>query len=482
MSEQLKELMGRLADEAGPAPQDPVLWQRARKSRRRDGWVMATVAAVAVLVVTGSAIVGVAAVRDDPPPPADEPTEPRGEPGIPSAIEFPFGDGALELERDLAVGRASVAIANNTAAFVITADDGVYHRLDLPGFDPALYADGGSEVSGLALSPDGTKLVYGWQGTSNSPKESGARLLDLQTGEVTTLARQTLYDEPARLLTWGFSWSPDSRFVVNRVKIADPGDPWTSGPHWRQGLDTRTGDVFGFSERNAGLELPADDDLASTSRVASSQLEARGFGEDVELWLRNRGQGVELPASEFWVSGQFDASGSQFLAEPDRIARSLALLTGLRPDIVKSEGPDVTTTLLRMTAGPADVSLLGWVGRNHALAVTDDDFEDSVADLVLLALDVEAGTADATVVGEVPVSEISDLSLANDLASVETPTRDFETGLPSADEDTAGESTPESSDQSSDDSGLPTLALVGAIAAVLTLAAVLFVAVRRRRA
>jgi hypothetical protein len=86
------------------------------------------------------------------------------------------------------------------------------------------------------------------------------------------------------------------------------------------------------------------------------------------------------------------------------------------------------------------------------------------------------------VVGEVPVSEISDLSLANDLASVETPTRDFETGLPSADEDTAGESTPESSDQSSDDSGLPTLALVGAIAAVLTLAAVLFVAVRRRRA
>jgi hypothetical protein len=239
MSEQLKELMGRLADEAGPAPQDPVLWQRARKSRRRDGWVMATVAAVAVLVVTGSAIVGVAAVRDDPPPPADEPTEPRGEPGIPSAIEFPFGDGALELERDLAVGRASVAIANNTAAFVITADDGVYHRLDLPGFDPALYADGGSEVSGLALSPDGTKLVYGWQGTSNSPKESGARLLDLQTGEVTTLARQTLYDEPARLLTWGFSWSPDSRFVVNRVKIADPGDPWASGPHWRQGLDTR---------------------------------------------------------------------------------------------------------------------------------------------------------------------------------------------------------------------------------------------------
>ena len=96
----------------------------------------------------------------------------RGEPGIPSRVHDPIGDGGLELERDLAVGRASVAIANDTAAFVITADDGVYHRLDLPDFDPALYAAGGSEASGLALSPDGTKLIYGWHGASESRRRA----------------------------------------------------------------------------------------------------------------------------------------------------------------------------------------------------------------------------------------------------------------------------------------------------------------------
>jgi hypothetical protein len=474
---ELKELMTRLADEAGRPPQDPSLWQRARKARRRDGWVAATVAVVAVLTVTGSAIVGVAALRDELPPPADAPTERPDRPGIPSSIDYPFGDGGLALERDLAVGRASVAIANNSAAFVITADDGVYHRLDLPGFDPGLYADGGPEVSGLALSPDGSKLIYGWQGASASPEESGARLLDLLTGKITTLDRQALYDEPARLLAWGFSWSPDSRFVINRVKIADLGDPWASSPYWQQGIDTQTGDAIAFSERNAGLELPADDDLASNSRMSSSRLETRGFGDQVDLWFGNNGRSFDLPAKEAWVTGRFDATGSQLLLEPDRIANSLGLISGLGPDIVKASRPHVTTTVLRLTDRPVDVSLLGWVGGTHALAVTDDDFEDSVADLVLLTLDVEAGTAAATVVGEVPVSDVSDLSLATDLVSATAPTRDFETGLPSADEDAASDATPGSTD---DPTGLSTLALVGGIAAALALAAVLVVAVRRR--
>ena len=58
-----------------------------------------------------------------------------------------------------------------------------------------------------------------------------------------------------------------------------------------------------------------------------------------------------------------------------------------------------------MTDGPADVLLLGWVGQNHALAVMDNDFSDSLADLVLLALDAEAGEAEGTVVGHVSVTE-----------------------------------------------------------------------------
>lgn len=489
MSEQLGELMTRLADEAGPAPQDPSLWRRARRSRRRDGVLLVTAAVAAVLIVTASALLGAAALRDTRPP-VDSPTDHRGEPGIPSAVHDPIGDGGLELERDLAVGRASVAIANDTAAFVITADDGVYHRLALPDFDPALYAAGGSEVSGLTLSPDGTKLIYGWQGASEEPQASGARMVDLLTGEVETLDRQALYDEPARLLPWGFSWSPDSRFVINRVKIADPDDPWASSPHWQQGLDTETGHTFGLHERTAGLELEADDNLASTGRVSSSRLETRGgFVENELLLWGSRGGygGVALPevrtdpASdpstdyEVWVTGQFDATGTQLLLEPDRIAGSLALVGGLATAGVS----DPTTTVLRLADRPADILLLGWVGQKHALAVMDDDFSDSLADLVLLALDAAAGEAEGTVVGHVSVSASdSDLSFATNLASVTTPTRDFETDPAITGEDAADDSTPGSPRRTS---GVPTTALVAGGAAVLALAAAFAVTVRRRR-
>jgi hypothetical protein len=315
-------------------------------------------------------------------------------------------------------------------------------------------------------------------------------MVELLTGEV-TLDRQALYDEPARLLPWGFSWSPDSRFVINRVKIADPDDPWASSPHWQQGFDTATGRTFGISERAAGLQLEADDDLASTGRVLSPRLGARFHGNELTLGGSQGGYRVGLPQAptdpasdpstdyEVWVTGQFDATGTHLLLEPDRIAGSLALVGGLSQDrLDPTTSHDPTSTVLSMTDGPADVLLLGWVGHNHALAVMDNDFSDSVADLVLLALDAEAGEADGTVVGHVSATD-SSFSWATDLASVTTPTRDFEADLAITEDGAADDATPGSTRQSS---GLPTIALVGGAAALLALAAALAVTVRRRRA
>jgi len=92
---------------------------------------------------------------------------------------------------------------NDTGAFVATADDGAYHRLCLPGFDAPLYAET-AEAEGvetremLALSPDGTKIAYAWHepfvdaGPDGrvEPGEgwvySGARVVDLTTGDITT--------------------------------------------------------------------------------------------------------------------------------------------------------------------------------------------------------------------------------------------------------------------------------------------------------
>ena len=75
--------------------------------------------------------VGTGALRTAPQP-ADQ--DDRG-PGIPTSVYGVPGDGGLRLEKDLAVGRASVAVVNDTNAFVITAADSVYRRLALPGFD-----------------------------------------------------------------------------------------------------------------------------------------------------------------------------------------------------------------------------------------------------------------------------------------------------------------------------------------------------------
>jgi len=82
------------------------------------------------------------------------------------------------------------------------------------------------------------------------------------------------------------------------------------------------------------------------------------------------------------------------------------------------------------------------------------------------------------VVGHVPVTD-NDLSVATDLASVTTPTRDFEADPAIAGEDAADDSTPGSTGQSS---GWSTTTLVVGGAAALTLAGALIVTLRRRRA
>ena len=102
---------------------------RAQTARRRGAIVTATAVGAAVFAL--AATIGVV-VQPDPARPEPSPTQ---RPGIPNIVHGVFGDGDLELETDLAVGAASIAIANPTGAFVVTADDGIYHRLDLPGFD-----------------------------------------------------------------------------------------------------------------------------------------------------------------------------------------------------------------------------------------------------------------------------------------------------------------------------------------------------------
>ena len=436
------------------------LRETARRRNRRTS-VAGVTAACAIVVLAVSVDVGMGVLRTAPQP-ADQddrapviPTSVYGVPGIPTSVYGVPGDGGLRLEKDLAVGRASVAVVNDTNAFVITAADGVYHRLALPGFDASLYAtsatgEGVGDLPVLALSPDGTKLAYAWHGPlpEHDPVsglaspgegwiESGARILDLTSGEIATYPSEPggygLTTLTGRL-TWNFTWSPDSRYVAF-------GEVWTTNTAWAgtqavpaQGmiLDTATKVTWshlGPQTNPRPLPLFRDYDPAWLQRpsliVTPSGLVAWAEGQQMTTWDGEDTKDEALAAGEPWSGGVVAPDARRVLLEPEGLGESLLLVD------LDSHGTD---HLLRLDGGDwpegAKVDLLGWVGESNALAMiragTDQGAWEIDADLVLLALDPEEGLADATVVGHVTGTEqASAATFATDLATATAPTHEF---------------------------------------------------------
>ena len=119
--------------------------------------------------------------------------------------------GGLELERDLAVGPAAVALSTPAGAFVVTAADGVYHRVRLPGFHPELHS---AALAGLALSPDGRRLAWTWQGPpgpDGSDYAWGLRVADLTSGDVRSVRVAVSFNSG---VLSNPRWSPDGRYIV----------------------------------------------------------------------------------------------------------------------------------------------------------------------------------------------------------------------------------------------------------------------------
>ena len=250
MTDQLHDLLTRIADQAGPGNADPTLWSRAQRARRRDRAVRASAAALTALALAGALAIGLG-TRGAPPPANQNPAPHETGEGIPSTVRGINGDGGLDLETDLAVGPASVAIANQSGAFVITATDGVVHRLQLPGFDPSAFT---ATKRGLALSPDGTRLAYGWRATKppgSTPRHRvGTRILDLRTGGLQKIADapRPFLDTKVRRSTHGYGWSPNGRYLVFETLTKDAADPGLE--HWYAGVDTATTRFVIFSHES----------------------------------------------------------------------------------------------------------------------------------------------------------------------------------------------------------------------------------------
>jgi hypothetical protein len=295
--------------------------------------------------------------------PAGAAAQPGG-PAVPATVYGVPGNGGLPLETDLGVGPASVAVANTSGVFVVTAHDGAYHRLRLPGYDARLYDAG---VPGMALSPDGTRLAYAWHAQARPTGEgvipSGLRVLDLVTGVVRTGPVLDPVDSgPTRLgvLAWNLSWAPGSRFVAyEEMRVARFPRSWLPDPDARRTaglLDSTTGeqvvDAVGYrgsmppKASPAGLLVLVERNGRDSSRLVT-------WGGD---GLAARGPTVD------WPLGRVSPDGAWLAHGPG---------TDLSMALQKMPGRTVTTELLSAGKFPQDweLDLLGWSSADRLLAV-----------------------------------------------------------------------------------------------------------------
>ena len=451
MTDQLRDTLTRIADRAEPAPADPTLWSRARRSRRRSDLVAACAvgAAVLALVATVGVLVQPAPDRPDP--------SPADRDGIPSIVRGVVGDGGLPLEPDLAVGAASVAIANPTGAFVVTADDGAHHRLDLPGFDPSVYDDAEvrrSGMVGLRLSPDGTRLAYGWHaplpeqtGQQHGFVPSGVRILDLRTGRIRGVPEDRRppgeFDYAIRnqgfvwgRVPYGLRWSADGRYLGYDLVWAAAHPQGVEDPHWGDDL----GDAYDQAMVATGGTV-FDTATGIVHDVRESGPDANGFwlsglwwtgwpkavGDDGTLWSADvnntlstaplggrTADGPPLPGGAVgatpYAPGLVD--GSRRVVLTPRSPSSQLLAVDPRSGAIER---------LRLDLTPVRVDLLGWIDRRHALAQVERGEEAHLTVLDLSGADVESNLA-ATI--ETAGTE-STFSFATDFATADHPTRDF---------------------------------------------------------
>jgi hypothetical protein len=453
MSDQLRDVMTRIAERADPSAPDPTLWIRARRARRRGALVTAAAVGAAVFVL--AATVGVL-VQPDPDRRDPSPT-PAERPGIPTIVRGIWGDGDLELETDLAVGPASVAIANPTGAFVVTADDGVYHRLKLPGFDPAVYDD--PEVRrtgmvGLSLSPDGTRLAFGWHaplpadtGQESGFVRSGLRILDLPSGEVEDVPEDrqppsefagAIDNEgiPWGRVPYGMRWSPSGRYLAyEQVWAAAPPEEVTV-EHWGQGLD----DAYRQKAFAAGTSV-YDTETGRRFDVRENRSNPSGFWLSgmwsMEGWPRMVGDDGTVAIVSVNNTLEVAPPGGRVVTVaplPGGAAHddhTVGLFDGRGRAIIETRAPsshllavDLRTGAqerLELPLAPVHVDLVGWIGRGHVLAQVRQGDEQN-----LIVFDLSDAEVETNLVAPFDDEGTdSTFSFATDFATVRHPTTDF---------------------------------------------------------
>lgn len=358
MTERLQGALAEIADRAPVAQVPADTYRRGRRSHRHR--IAAGLAALALVVVAAAAL-GTDAVHGDPPI-ADR-QDPGAVPshlyGVPERLTAKDGQGRWvgPIETDLAIGTSSVAWQTTVGGppVVITAADGAYHLLALPGF---LGNDLGWSGLGpaLSLSPDGRWLAYAWSaGTLGSGSgASGIRVVDLESGKLRTIP---LESDQLGTLVLQITWSPDSRWIA-----------WYGGT--AVSANSLHGSVRGVIAPGATLSLglPSPRDAATAMAVDDSGRVAL-VTSGRTLLVSSEGATTRLPARlppAVSMAGEptratFSPDGRLSLPSPGRApgATVLDLSTGR---VLSHPFPD------GVYPGTATVQPLGWVDDDHVVA------------------------------------------------------------------------------------------------------------------
>lgn len=433
MTELLKQELARIGDTVAPVYVAPDTWARGRRARRRDR-VLAR-AAVLVLIAMLGGVVGL--VRSGTT--NLEPAVP-GEDGIgwlPSAIydvpdrlvkgpESPTNEVEWDsriAETDLAVGRSSVAFLAGDYGFmpvVITAADGRYHPLALPGWllagtiNAAWFGDG----MPLALAPDGRSLAYAWwdpDAPLDRPMPAGVRVLNLQTGVLRTIS---LYGgNGVRVET--IAWSPDSRWLAWRGKETKSWTPMSSGGGrlvaGRIAPDATTSEALPQSNTGS-LSLT----ISSEGRVAwlaGGRLAVWDGGERLNWRKASSPNGLEevtgpaawAPDDDVIAFGSMEPMGGVVLVDSRAATNELGLTVPPQP----------ANTNVRV------VQPLGWIDATHFLMAVQQNHPDgNQVSLAIRSAPLPRGK-DA-VVTTTDFQSLTSLSVAVDLITdLDHPTNDF---------------------------------------------------------
>lgn len=370
MTDDLRTRMHLVADEVTPLPVDHDLWQRGISARRR-GQAFAVAAVLAVVVSVGGVATLVSGADREARTASTEVVEGGA---IPRRITDISDD--VEVTTDLAVGRGSAAfVSATTDPVMITAVDGVAHRLGLPGWVP--------DQGAIALSPDGRYLA--WHQDSDL-SQAAIAVLDVVTGRTRTSGVNP--DQELRLRE--LSWSPDSEWLA-WIGDGSGGTTYVG----RLGPVTAIGSVYVPVRATVPDVAVSSDGTLVLSQGSSGLFRTNGIKKPTRI------SRTALGAGRFSPDGRLLALRSS----PDPVSHTFDTSTGRVLDHPFPDG----------TFADGFVRPQGWLDDRLQLLLVQDSVNRDSAELVVTTPEVDRTSTWRRSVGVVEVGPATTLSLAVDL-------------------------------------------------------------------